>query len=166
MESLADRVLSLTLNDEPEQLRVLLEERFSFEEPWSARTPEGCAAGHVAAHEGSACLEVLLENGMPATYMSSGHTPLHFACQSGQVDSVSLLVDRFPSDADCETTSGHTPLMVCIEVLHGDEARAAACARILLRAHADPSRPASGKAWTSHVRNMSTQASATPGGRW
>ena len=70
MEPLADRVLALTLADEPGQLAALLLDRPRWEGPldveaaFGGRTPEGAAPLHAAAVGGrSACLAALLAAG-------------------------------------------------------------------------------------------------------
>ena len=92
VEPLADRVLALTLADEPGQLAALLLDRPRWEGPldveaaFGGRTPEGAAPLHAAAVGGrSACLAALLAAGAPSARVEpSGHTALHLACQGGQ----------------------------------------------------------------------------------
>ena len=148
VEPLADRVLALTLADEPGQLAALLLDRPRWEGPldveaaFGGRTPEGAAPLHAAAVGGrSACLAALLAAGAPSARVEpSGHTALHLACQGGHVACAAQLLAAFPGDVNAATARGHTPLMVCLETTHGDAARAAATARLLLRRGADPLR--------------------------
>ena len=148
VEPLADRVLALTLADEPGQLAALLLDRPRWEGPldveaaFGGRTPEGAAPLHAAAVGGrGACLAALLAAGAPSARVEpSGHTALHLACQGGHVACAAQLLAAFPGDVNTETVRGHTPLMVCLETTHGDAARAAATARLLLRRGADPLR--------------------------
>ncbi|KAH8060792.1 hypothetical protein JL721_9010 [Aureococcus anophagefferens] len=144
VSELSQRVLQLTLDDEPAQLRAALQDLEPEDERgFAATTDEGAYATHIAANFGRFhCLAELLDRGCPALRMPSGHTPLMVACQSGAVDCVAALVEFYPEDVRAFTGRGHTQrhtaLMIAMEVLHGDEARAASVARLLLRGGADP----------------------------
>ena len=140
VSELSQRVLQLTLDDEPAQLRAALQDLEPEDERgFAATTDEGAYATHIAANFGRFhCLAELLDRGCPALRMPSGHTPLMVACQSGAVDCVAALVEFYPEDVRAFTGRGHTALMIAMEVLHGDEARAATVARLLLRGGADP----------------------------
>ncbi|KAK7254357.1 hypothetical protein SO694_00009446 [Aureococcus anophagefferens] len=101
VSELSQRVLQLTLDDEPAQLRAALQDLEPEDERgFAATTDEGAYATHIAANFGRFhCLAELLDRGCPALRMPSGHTPLMVACQSGAVDCVAALVEFYPEDA-------------------------------------------------------------------
>ena len=81
MDTLSDELLALTVADEPDQLRTLLEGLDPGVAAFAATTDNGAGCLHVAAIEGRAeCLEVLLEAGAPrAVVAPTGHAALHLA---------------------------------------------------------------------------------------
>ncbi|KAH8060492.1 hypothetical protein JL722_4595 [Aureococcus anophagefferens] len=117
VSELSQRVLQLTLDDEPAQLRAALQDLEPEDERgFAATTDEGAYATHIAANFGRFhCLAELLDRGCPALRMPSGHAA------HGRVPERRRRLRRraggvLPEDVRAFTGRGHTQRPVAVTI--------------------------------------------------